>query len=124
MSVHDLLVGDCFDWRDGSIDEDGIEHVDLVTGIPCDSPHEYEVFHIAVLQPGPYPTQFRFDRVFDGECLQQFENYVGTQWEVSDVWADMLWPTEEGWNDGDHSVTCFIFDLDGPVVGSLRNSFR
>lgn len=119
MSVHDLQVGDCFD-----IPEDEADSIDTVRGVPCDQPHDYEVYAIGDMDEGPYPSELDFDVQYEVTCLSAFEPYVGTPYPVSDIWAEMLWPIAEGWADGDRTITCFLFDPEGEVTGSLRSSGR
>lgn len=124
MTVHDLRVGDCFDF-DGEGTEDEIQLVETVTGKNCALAHDYEVFLLHEITETSYPSEFRLDRLFEDVCLSEFEAYVGSQWEVSEVWADMMWPSEEGWNDdNDRTLTCFLFELEGPTFGSFRDSQR
>lgn len=124
MSVHDLQIGDCFDMSGGVLDDEWVDEVDTVQGVPCELDHEYEVFAMGNLDDGPYPSGFRFDRTFESVCIDAFEEYVGVHWDLSEVWADMLWPTEEGWNDGDRSITCFLYLPDARTTGPLRGSGR
>jgi len=128
MSVHDLQVGDCFDFVDetSDLDEDEIITIEQVQGMPCSDLHDYEVYVVHDLdQETTYPSEFRLDRIFEEVCLEGFEDYVGSQWELSEIWADMIWPLEEGWNqEGDRTVTCLLFETEEKTAGSLRGSGR
>lgn len=119
LSVHDLQVGDCFDFHDPDATE-----LDTVRGIPCSQSHESEVFAMTELAAGPYPSDTQFDVAFETTCLAAFAGYVGTYYQDSEVYADMIVPLPDGWEEGDRTITCYLFLLDGPVVGSLRDSRR
>lgn len=121
MPVHDLRAGDCFDFRSGEAEEDEIASV---IGKNCSLLHDFEVYLIRALDPGPYPNDSQFDLIFDDVCLGGFDDYVGSRWETSEVWADMLWPTEGGWTGGDREIMCYLFVLEGQTVGTFRNSGR
>lgn len=120
MSVHDLRVGDCFDFNDNDAEE-----VDTVRGIPCDQPHDNEVFATSDMASGPFPRDLEFDIAFETICLASFATYVGVYYQDSEIWADMLVPLSEGWAEGDRRVTCYLYGPDGEIVtGSLQGSRR
>jgi hypothetical protein len=120
MSVHDLRVGDCFDFNDNDADE-----VDTVRGIPCDQPHDNEVFAASDMASGPFPGDLEFEIAFETICLANFATYVGAYYQDSEIWADMLVPLPEGWAEGDRRVTCYLYAPEGEIVtGSLQGSGR
>jgi hypothetical protein len=120
MLVSDLRVGDCYDLKD-----DSAEEVDNVTARPCTEPHEYELMFIGDVEADGYPTDAEFFDWLDRECVPAFANYVGTAYESSTLEIAWFSPTEDGWNDGDHSVQCAVYDPDdGAVAGALRDSNR
>src|SRR5690606_29839980 len=88
MSVHDLRVGDCFDFVDAQ-EEEGVYEIDAVMGKNCSLLHDHEVYVVEALDMDEgYPSEFRFERIFEDVCIGAFASYVGTEWEFSDVWAD------------------------------------
>lgn len=121
MAAIDLQVGDCFDHE---FDETGEEEVGTVRGLPCSEPHAYEVFAIHSFGPGGYPTEEEMDGVFVDQCLTAFDSFVGVVYEESELWVEMLFPTLEGWNEGDRSFTCFLFEPDIALTGSMRGANR
>ncbi len=125
-SVDRIEVGECLDEPSGET----FEKVDI---IDCDEPHDYEVFAkvtivpttVTVL-PDMYPG---FETVYEAAgyaCLDEFETYVGTAWDDSLVWLDVFTPTEEGWEDGDRTGICVLYQGDYESIvkttGSLRGS--
>ena len=120
MLVSDLRVGDCYDLKDASAEE-----VNDVTARPCADPHEYELMFIGTVEGDGYPSDAEFEAWLERNCLPAFAGYVGTEYLESAL--DIAWfsPTEEGWNDGDHSVQCALYDpADAQLTGALRGSNR
>ncbi|HEX2193585.1 MAG TPA: septum formation family protein [Candidatus Limnocylindria bacterium] len=120
LAVTDLQVGDCFDVQD-----DTAEEVDDVTARPCSEPHQYEMMFVGDLPEGDYPSDAAFEAWLDENCLPAFSDYVGTSYQESAL--EILWfqPTEDGWDEGDHSVQCAVYDpSDNELTASLRGSNR
>jgi Septum formation len=119
LSVDDLQVGDCFDSDD--------EEVSEVDARPCADPHQYEVFAVEDYEADAYPS---VDAVFDDICIPAFEAYVGQSWLDSELYATVLHPAEEAWNDGDHEFICFLHEFyeEGAtaprMTGSMQGSGR
>lgn len=123
-SLEDLKVGDCFD--NPGVDVELVEEIDT---IPCDQPHDFEVF----AQPQraddlDYPGETALFAWADENCIRRFEAYVGTPWEESAIWATNMVPTAESWENGDRTVTCMLMQVNEdrtdivPTTGTLRNS--
>ena len=105
LSVTEMQVGDCFTTGD----EELISDVDAV---PCDEPHKYEVFAVRD-HTGPLPlTDASYQSVFDSLCLADFESYVGATWTSSQIYADMITPSEESYAQGDREYICFLYEPD------------
>ena len=120
IGVFSLQVGDCLN-DFPSIDELQGGLVSEGLGVPCSTPHQYEVF---------YETFFdKNDSVLDIEsaagdvCLEQFEGYVGASYRLSSLDFVFFIPSEESWEQGDRELTCLLTSEDGtPLAGSARNS--
>ena len=106
--VFDLRPGTCFD--DGTVfDADEVEQVPVV---PCDGPHDNEIFAAFDLPDGEFPGD---DAVFEqGEegCLERFPDFVGIDYASSRYVVSTLYPTASSWDDGDREVLCFLYDID------------
>ena len=109
VPVDDLRPGDCFN----AGDEEEIADVD---GVPCDEPHEYEVYAIEQYEGSTFPDDAEMDVIFETICAPAFASYVGTSYESSVLRASMITPSEETWNDGDREFICYLFE---PVDDSL-----
>ncbi len=126
VDVQELQVGDCFD----SEEEEEIAEVD---GIPCTEPHTFEVFAEGTYGGAgdPYLTDAEWDIAFTAVCEREFEPYVGAPWAISEIFASMLTPSAESWEEGDREVTCVLFDPKGEslteyeaLTTSLRGAAR
>jgi hypothetical protein len=103
VSVTELRAGDCFI---GS-EEDEISEVD---GVPCDEPHEYEVFAVQDRDGDTYPTDAEFDAIFESICVSAFEPYVDAPYDTSAIYASFITPSEGSWDDGDREYVCYLFE--------------
>jgi hypothetical protein len=127
-SVDRLEPGDCFDEPSAAV----FNEVDPVS---CDEAHDYEVFAIIDITPSftsvgldVYPGD---QAIYEGGavgCLGEFEAYVGATWEESQVWLNVFTPTQEGWENGDRTGICVLYQGSEQSVdkttGSLRGSGR
>ena len=119
-SVEDLSVGDPFD----DPADDNVE-VSLVDLVPCGEPHDSEVY--ATVSMGGTSSAFPGRSAMDEDswlrCLERFEAFVGTPYDLTTL--DIVWlsPTAESWSLGDRQVTCAVYRLDRQkMTGSARNS--
>ena len=121
-SVFDLSVGDC-------LNEPPESEVSRVEKVPCDEPHDYEVFALVNHSAGrdaPYPIDlilFSDDTGVDA-CLPSFEPYIGQTYMSSRLYINVFYPTRESWErDGDREFVCLLFDLENAsMTGSMRGS--
>jgi hypothetical protein len=120
LQAADLRVGDCFDLKDPEAEE-----LEDVTGLPCASEHQYEVFHVGAMPEGDFPTDDAFLAWLDANCVPAFDAYVGMAYDTSQLNFSWLQPTPDLWNDGDRSIQCSLFDPnDDRVTGSLKGAAR
>lgn len=119
VSVDDLRPGDCFN----AGDETEISDVD---GVPCTESHAYEVFAVGTYEADVYPsTPEQSDAAFAATCLQPFASYVGTAYADSELWASMITPSKEGWDDGDREFICYLHEEDeSPMTSSMEGAAR
>ncbi|HXG25813.1 MAG TPA: septum formation family protein [Candidatus Binatia bacterium] len=118
-AASDLQVGDCFD------EPPGMEAtVSEVTRHPCTDPHDAEVFFVADYSPsgGPFPGDVALEAFIDANCPAAYTAYLGRDY-VTDTEYDygVYFPLPEGWDAGDHEITCFVVRIDG---GQMTQSVR
>ncbi|MCC9205995.1 septum formation family protein [Arthrobacter sp. zg-Y769] len=118
----DLKAGDCYtnpDPGSGATDEVIVE-VDLV---PCDEPHQQEVFHVSEMPDGDYPGQETLDTKAMEICSTEFEGYVGTAVEETTVAGGYIIPSPESWDqEDDRSIMCTLGDTTKEVSESYKDS--
>ncbi|MFV0133839.1 DUF4190 domain-containing protein [Streptomyces sp. HMX87] len=119
-TAHALTVGQCFTTPGGSLR--GVTYdVDVV---PCEQPHDGEVFAAFELPGGPFPGDDEITRIADGKCYALRDGYAMDSWAVpADVDVYYLLPTRQSWRLGDREVTCLFGGTDerGTLTGSLRS---
>jgi hypothetical protein len=120
-SVFNLRPGDCFD----DVTEDGefVQESETLPMVDCEDPHDNEAYALYDMADGPFPGQAVIDDEAIAKCVPLFEGYAGSDYETSrlDVW--WIFPTTEGWSDGDREVACVLYDLDlNKLTGSMANS--
>ncbi len=117
LEISRLAVGDCYDVADD------LEEVGEVTARPCAEPHEYELMYIGSMSGQAYPSDAQVGAWLEEHCLPAFDDYIGRAYEASRL--DIAWfqPSESGWEQGDRSMQCAVYDpADAQLVDALRNS--
>lgn len=108
----DLVVGDCFD-APTTVDDT----VEDVAHHPCTDGHTAEVFYVAdYTGADAYPGEDAFDAFTQANCPPAFQAYTGMDFyaaEAEDYDIGLFYPLAEGWDQGDHEITCYIVRVDG-----------
>ena len=102
---------------------------ELTTVVDCAGPHDgevyFQVFHPADADAA-YPGDEGMLAWAQRQCYEQFEGFVGAEYELSELEIGVLQPTEETWSDplGRHrEVTCYVEAWrGGRLLGSMRGS--
>ena len=123
----DLSVGDCFNQYIVYLSE--VEPQDLTTVLECSVAHDAEVYH-QVNYPAdaetPYPSSEELEAWSTRQCYEEFENFVGQEYELSELSIGFRTPTGDTWADPlkvHREVTCYVNAWKGgQVVGSVRGS--
>ena len=118
--VTDIGVGECFDLSEPEADTIGD-----VTQRDCTEAHAYEMYFVGDLPDGPYPSVNEVDLWVEANCLPAFTEYVGMEYQTSQLDFTYITPVEDGWNDGDHSVQCALFDpQNAELTESMKDAAR
>jgi DNA-binding SARP family transcriptional activator len=131
VSIEALEVGNCLNLRPGTAPPDqtgGIstaEAAPIVLLVPCEQPHEQEVYDLFEFPVGPYPGDAQVQALARGQCAAQFEEYVGIAPERSRLDFVYVWPAGDEWVSGIRRAGCSLFeawgrDLTGTTKGSRR----
>lgn len=92
--------------------------------VPCDEPHDEEIFHTITLTGEAY-VQADVDAA-TAECVgDAFTAFVGVSNSASALEVYPLAPTSASWDQADgRTVACVLFDPAGQVEGSLEGAGR
>lgn len=116
--VFALQVGDCMN----EVTEELVSEVPVV---PCDQPHDEEVFFDLSLEGDEYPGDDDVQTQADEACLAQFEPFVGLAYDTSTLDMYAYRPSQESWESlDDRVVSCVIYDPAGQVTGTLAGTAR
>ena len=124
VNVFSLKVGDCYNGVVLNVEE-SIEVTDVEL-VSCDDPHQNEVYTVFELPDSSWKGEdYVFEQAEIG-CLATFEAFVGIEYELSTLWADIIYPLEEGWKEKDHrKVVCSVTEESAmKVSGSAKSSRR
>lgn len=118
LSPSDLRVGDCFD-----LEEPTASEVEKTAAKPCTETHAYEVFFAGKMPDGDYPTEDAFQAFVEANCATAFASYVGQSYELSKLEVLWFFPSDDGWDDGDRSLQCSLYDpANSQLTSSLKGS--
>ncbi len=124
VAADEISVGDCVNDPEGVESEEGAEFTSI-DAVPCDQPHDNEVYHQYELPEGDWPGD---DAVFQsaGEgCQGEFEAFVGTPYDQSALDFAPIVPNQVAWDEGDREVSCAVYDPEGgKVTGTLKGAAR
>jgi Domain of unknown function (DUF4190)/Septum formation len=119
-TLADVQVGECV-----RVPDPGFFALDTQS---CGEPHEGEVFAVGDLPDAgsdPYPGEGVVQRDVGGRCLDEFEPYVGTDYDSSDFDFVYVYPSKANWRSDDGRYVCIAFDLSGEDLDEpVRNSGR
>lgn len=120
VSVFRIRPGDCFNDPPA---ERQLEEVDVV---PCEQPHDNEVF-ATVTHPAPegadFPGRDAVVAYAEQACPQPFADYVGASYDQSRFTLFPIVPSADTWAQGDRQVICALYDHQaGKLTGSARGS--
>lgn len=111
-------VGECLNHADLG------EEVSEIHTLPCEEPHDSEVFHSFEMPEEPYPGDEAVTEAAEQGCLVEFEEFVGTDYYDSDLYITYLPPQERSWQYFGHRTVLCIATAEEPVTGSLKGSNR
>ena len=117
VGVFAVKLGDCMmDTGTGVLTDANI--------LPCDEPHDQEVYHEITMEDGDYD-----DAAIDAaseECIgDAYTSFVGVGYQESAFDVTTLTPSQESWEqNNDRVIQCIIYDPEGQTTGSLKGVAR
>ena len=125
VGAFDIEVGDCFDDPE-DLDLGTQQTVVDLAAVPCDEPHDNEAYFKFELagEDDAFPGEDAVTEQGSERCLEEFEPFVGIDYESSELDADpYLRPTAESWEQGDREIVCVVYNADlSPMTGSAKGS--
>ena len=93
--------------------------------VPCDEPHDEEVFFEYKMPDGEFSEE-AIDAASQEQCTgDAFTEFVGLAFNDSVLEVYPLTPTEQTWNEyNDRVIQCIISDPAGQVSTSLKGAAR
>ena len=113
QSADDLAIGTCFDIPTST-------SVSTVTKIDCTVAHDAEVFlnNEYTGDASSYPISLTLDRYAGETCTPAFETYSGQAADTTNLTIGYFYPTRDGWEGGDRTITCYAYRGDGVSLRS------
>jgi len=111
IDAFQIRVGDCF--NDASTAPTGEEStVTGVHGVPCSQPHDNEVYAVFDLELTAFPEDDGMAQIAFESCYDQFQSFVGRDYESSALDILTLYPSQESWRrQNDREVVCAVYDV-------------
>jgi len=116
-SVMNLEVGDCLNQSDLQGEE-----VSSAKALECSEEHDAEIYAAHEFSGDEYPGMDAVRAESEEACLAQFEEFIGVPYMESELYVNMLYPTEETWDDADDRTTLCIVESNEPITQSLEGA--
>ena len=120
VSLLRLEVGTCLNDVEQPIGQDMTD----APYVPCDEPHESEVFAEIVLDDEVFPGIDALTEEASTGCLEEFSRFVGVDYQESTLSFHYYYPTETSWSVGDRSIFCVGFEPGVLTTGTLADTKR
>jgi hypothetical protein len=92
--------------------------------VPCEQPHEAEVFAVFELAEGKFPGDQKVFDIVDRECTKRFEEYVGVPYDESRFGMTNVSPADKVSWYYDRGVTCLILPDTGALTRSVKDAHQ
>jgi Septum formation len=91
------------------------------TLIPCDSPHQAEVFATFALANGAWPGNTAVAAAASSGCKSRLTGYLNPQLAIS-LASTYVYPDATAWQAGTRTVICEVRSPSGDLTGSVRGA--
>ena len=117
IGIFNLKLGDCKMSDSGTT----VSDTDVV---PCDKPHDEEVFYEFKLEGAEYDSA-AIDKEVEKCAGDAFTTFIGIAFDDSTLDVAYMTPTKDTWDEmNDRLVQCIVSDPAGQTTGSLKGSAR
>ncbi len=119
VDTAELTPGSCFVEPPGGAPDGRVTEVLTVEVVPCDQPHDGEVYAVSELPQEQWPGEVAVLETARGDCEQQLQAALrGAGGDGVGFYP--ITPTERSWVDGDdRTVVCVAHGPAGTVSGRL-----
>ncbi len=122
-----LGIGECFNQVKDL--QQGVQVV-VTTSVGCFIPHQSQVFHRLEFPAGS-PAVYPGDKVMRDfalqSCYREFEAWVGTKYETSELDIDVLTPNQTNFEDSVaryRGIHCFVYRSDGDNLTTTTRGLK
>jgi len=127
-SVFKLKIGQCL------VPPTAIKaEITSINAVPCSQPHTQEVFANVTYGAGPpgatttsvgtdFPGTPAVMTYANGACLEQFQSYVGVDYQDSTLYYTYLMPSARSWSSNDRRIVCLITTTGQQLTASVKGS--
>ena len=120
VSIFELELGACVLDRERP---DGAD-VDVVEVVPCEEPHDSELFARLAVTEDSFPGADYLIREGGTRCQSAFADFIGVDFSESVYDFTFYYPTPSSWVDGDRSIFCLAHEPGVQRTGSLLGAER
>lgn len=123
IAVDAAAVGDCI----SNLPPEEGEVVIELDVVECSAQHEAEVYrvdHLNAERSRDFPGDAKVTAEVQELCLEQFELFVGLDYDHSVLDIYYLQPNKLGWKSTRGGYTCLVYEPGKSVVGSLSGAAR
>ncbi|GAA3381921.1 septum formation family protein [Streptomyces racemochromogenes] len=124
--VEEVRAGDCFTTDDDLKQyegEGGGKASTQVRLVPCDEPHDGEVYAVFSLPDGAYPGKEKIRPIAEDTCGDAVLNaYTGAAAKLPEKLKRYYFsPSPSTWDIGKRHIVCFVGDETGTSTGSVHH---
>ena len=120
VSIFELELGACLLDRQQPEEAD----VDVVEVVPCEEPHDSELFARLAVSEDSFPGTDYLIREGGSRCQSAFNDFIGVDFSASVFDFTFYYPTPSSWVDGDRSIFCLAHEPGVQRTGSLLGVAR
>jgi hypothetical protein len=116
-----LQIGDCFQFPKGFIEleEDESQTYEKLSVVPCTDLHDAEIISSRTLFRTDYPGEDAFGGELSDFCVDDYRSYTGFELYTDGPHLIIpLYPTQEGWDQGDKEILCAVRMENGEKLGA------
>jgi len=104
-----LKVGQCIQLPDD-------DEVGDITTANCAEEHTGEVYYILTLTQDTLPSRAEIEKLTSDTCDDNFEAYVGSATNETELDVTAMFPTKNSWDKGDRDIVCIVIPAEGKTL--------